>query len=293
METVYNTKLDDLSLKNRGKVRDIYDLGEYLLFVATDRISAFDVVMNDAIPEKGKILSNISAFWFNKTNLIIPNHLVTSKVDEFPEEARKYADQLESRSMLVKKCEPLPVEFIVRGYVAGSGWKEYQSDGTICGIPLPDGLQEFERLPEPIFTPSTKADVGHDENIDFDKAAELIGKETAEKLSNISIDLYKFGRDFLNARDLILADTKFEFGRLENGEIILIDETLTPDSSRFWLKENYAPGKKQVQFDKQVLRDYLESTDWDKTPPPPKLPENVIQDIIESYKEAYRRITSK
>ena len=290
METVHSTKFENLNLKHRGKVRDIYDLGEYLLFVASDRISAFDVIMNEPVNGKGAILSGISKFWFGKTQDIIANHFVTDDVNEYPDECKPYASALEGRSMLVKKCKPLAVEFIVRGYVAGSGWKEYKKSETICGIPLPGGLQEFEQLPEPLFTPSTKADVGHDENINFEQAAEILGQETAEKLRDVALDLYKFGRDYMNEHGIILADTKFEFGELENGDIILIDEALTPDSSRFWLKETYAPGKPQVQFDKQVLRDYLETLDWDKNPPAPALPDKVINDIIASYKEAYNRI---
>lgn len=290
MKTLHSTKFDNLKLKHRGKVRDIYEFDDYLLFIASDRISAFDVVMDEAIPGKGDILSKISVFWFGKTNHIIPNHLVTTDVEKYPEECRPYSEILEGRSMLVKKCQPLPVEFIVRGYVAGSGWKEYKKSQTICSIPLPGGLQEFEKLPEPIFTPSTKAEIGHDENINFNAAADLIGKETADRLEQISIDLYNFGRDYLEEHNIILADTKFEFGRLDSGEIILIDEALTPDSSRFWLKESYAPGRPQVQFDKQVLRDYLETLDWDKTPPPPKLPGEIIAKITGSYEEAYNRI---
>lgn len=290
MEAVKYTEIPEATLKHRGKVRDIYEIGEYLLFIASDRISAFDVVMEEPIPGKGKILSGISKFWFDKTGHIIKNHLVSTDVDEFPEILRKYKPQLEGRSMLVKKCKPMPVEFIVRGYVAGSGWKEYKKSQTICSIPLPAGLLEFEKLPEPIFTPSTKADVGHDENIGLDIAAQLLGKERAEKLANIAIGLYKFGADYMEQNGIILADTKFEFGELENGEIILIDEVLTPDSSRFWLKENYAPGKPQVQFDKQTLRDYLDKLDWNKEPPPPPLPAEVIQKIIDAYDQAYKRI---
>ena len=290
METVYSTNFEGLKLKHRGKVRDIYELDEHILFVASDRISAFDVIMNEPIPKKGVLLSKISLFWFEKTKHIIPNHVVSSNVEEYPEECHPYAKELEGRSMLVRKCKPLPIEFIVRGYVAGSGWKEYKQSRTICGIPLPDGLLEFSKLEEPIFTPSTKEDVGHDENINFEKSIEFIGQETAEKLRDIAIELYKFGRDYLEENSIILADTKFEFGMLENGEIILIDEALTPDSSRFWLKETYAPGQPQVQFDKQVLRDYLEQLTWDKTPPPPPLPAEVIGRIIDSYQEAYSRI---
>lgn len=293
METIYRTELADLNLRNRGKVRDIYDLGDFLLFVATDRISAFDVVMNEPIPYKGIILSKISKFWLQKTKHIIPNHFITDDVTRYPESCSKYAPILEGRSMLVKKCSPLPIEAIVRGYVAGSGWKEYKRSGTICGIPLPEGLVEFQRLPEPIYTPSTKAEIGHDVNVDFDYTVGILGGQLAERVREISINLFKFASEYLENRGLILADTKFEFGLDENNELMLIDEVLTPDSSRFWLKEEYAPGKPQYNFDKQVLRDYLESVGWDKTPPPPQLPEEVISKIVEKYKEAYSRIVGE
>lgn len=292
MEAVRETHIPELPNVRRGKVRDIYELDDTLLIVATDRISAFDVVMNEAIPGKGIILNAITLFWLDKTKEIIPNHLISSNVDDYPEFLHKYRKQLEGRSMLVKKCDVLPVEFIVRGYLAGSGWKEYKKSQTVCSIPLPDGLVEFSRLPKPLFTPSTKAEVGHDENINLAQAAEILGKELAEKLSEVAIALYQFGADYLEAHDLILADTKFEFGRNADGSIVLIDEALTPDSSRFWLKEHYAPGKSQIQFDKQTLRDYLESLDWNKQPPPPTLPQHIIEKIIEVYNEALRRITS-
>jgi phosphoribosylaminoimidazole-succinocarboxamide synthase len=292
MEAVKLTNIPVLKDVRRGKVRDIYVLDEYLLIVATDRISAFDVVMDEPIPGKGKILSGISLFWFEKTKHLIDNHLISSNVDEYPEYLREYRDQLEGRSMLVRKCTPLAVEFIVRGYVAGSGWKEYKKSQTICQIPLPAGLLEFSKLPQPIFTPSTKAEVGHDENINFEQASEILGIERATMLRDKAIELYKFGADYMEERGIILADTKFEFGELPNGEIILIDEAMTPDSSRFWLKEEYEPGKPQIQFDKQTLRDYLESLDWNKQPPPPPLPGAVTAKVIEVYNEAYRRITS-
>lgn len=290
MQAVKETNLPVLGAPRRGKVRDIYEMDEYLLIVATDRISAFDVVMNEPIPGKGKILSQISKYWFDKTQHIISNHIISTDVNEYPEVLKQYSDQLEDRSMLVRKCKPLPVEFIVRGYVAGSGWKEYKKSRTICQIPLPEGLVEFDRLPEPIFTPSTKAEVGHDENINFEVAAKLLGYDMALQLQNIAIRLYKFGAEHLEKNNIILADTKFEFGLTDDGEVILIDEAMTPDSSRFWLKEEYAPGKPQVQFDKQTLRDYLESLDWNKQPPPPALPDAIIQKIIDTYKEALRRI---
>jgi phosphoribosylaminoimidazole-succinocarboxamide synthase len=292
MKTVYQTDFPDLKLVHRGKVRDIYDLGDFLMFVATDRISAFDVIMDTPINGKGAILSKISAFWFDKTKHIVKNHFITNKPDEYPEECRKYSEDLEERSMLVKKCKPLPIEAVVRGYIAGSGWKEYKANRTICGIKLPDGLREFEQLPEPVFTPATKEEEGHDENINFDKMAEIVGLETAQKVRNISLELYRFGREFLDKRGLILADTKFEFGFDENGELILIDEVMTPDSSRFWLKDKYAPGKSQYNFDKQALRDYLESIPWNKQYPPPSLPDDIVKITIDKYQEAYNRITS-
>ena len=293
MKTVYQTNFPDLKLVHRGKVRDIYDLGSYLLFVTTDRISAFDVVMNTPINGKGAILSQISAFWFNKTRQIIPNHMITNNPDEYPEECRKYREDLEGRSMLVKKCKLLPIEAVIRGYVAGSGWKEYTASRTICGIKLFEGLREFEQLPEPIFTPATKEEEGHDENINFDKMAEIIGLDTAQKVRNISLELYRFGKEYLDKRGLILADTKFEFGYTPDGELILIDEVMTPDSSRFWLKDKYEPGKSQYNFDKQALRDYLESIPWNKQYPPPSLPDDIVKITIDKYNEAYNRITSR
>jgi phosphoribosylaminoimidazole-succinocarboxamide synthase len=293
MEPILKTNFPNLKLKNRGKVRDIYDLGNVLLFVATDRISAFDVVMHEPIPYKGIILTQISKFWLTNTTHIVPNHFITDDVTNYPDECKEYSETLRGRSMLVRKCKPLPIEAIVRGYIAGSGWKEYKKSRTICGIPLPEGLVEFQKLPEPIFTPSTKAEVGHDENVDFEYAKNILGTELAEKVRDISLNLFNFASNYLESRNLILADTKFEFGIHENGELILIDEVLTPDSSRFWLKEDYAPGKPQYNFDKQVLRDYLESLNWNKVPPPPHLPEAIIKQIVEKYKEAYQRIIGK
>jgi len=293
MEPILETNFPNLKLKNRGKVRDIYHLGNVLLFVATDRISAFDVVMHEPIPYKGIILTQISKFWLTNTTHIVPNHFITDDVTNYPDECKEYSETLRGRSMLVRKCKPLPIEAIVRGYIAGSGWKEYKKSGTICGIPLPEGLVEFQKLPEPIFTPSTKAEVGHDENVDFEYAKNILGTELAEKVRDISLNLFNFASNYLESRNLILADTKFEFGIDENGELILIDEVLTPDSSRFWLKEDYAPGKPQYNFDKQVLRDYLESLNWNKVPPPPHLPEAIIKQIVEKYKEAYQRIIGK
>jgi phosphoribosylaminoimidazole-succinocarboxamide synthase len=285
-----NTELKDLKLLKRGKVRDLYDVGEYLLFIATDRISAFDVIMNQPIPEKGSILTKISVFWFKNTTHIVPNHFISDDPSEYPEECKKYSEILEGRSMLVRKCKPLPVECVVRGYLAGSGWKEYKEKKTVCGIRLPNGLSEFSKIPAPIFTPSTKAESGHDLNITFEQMIQLIGEELAEKVSRISIELFNFASEKLEKSNLILADTKFEFGLNENNELLLIDEVLTPDSSRFWLKEHYAPGQPQYNFDKQILRDYLESIDWNKQPPPPVLPDEIIEKTAEKYREALYRI---
>ncbi|MCK5741646.1 MAG: phosphoribosylaminoimidazolesuccinocarboxamide synthase [Chlorobi bacterium] len=286
MNAVYATDFKDLKMTRRGKVRDVYDLGEYLLIVAADRISAFDVVMNEAIPGKGKVLSKISEFWFKATKDLMPNHYISCNVDDYPEVCHKYKDELEGRSMLVKKCKPLPIECIVRGYIAGSGWKTYQKDQTVCGINLPGGLLEFGQLPEPLFTPSTKADEGHDENITFDQAVELCGLEVTTKVKELAIKLYKFGAEHLEKNGLILADTKFEFGIDANNEVILIDEALTPDSSRFWSKDEYAPGKAPVQFDKQIMRDYLSSLSWNKQAPAPTLTQEIIDKTVEKYDQA-------
>ena len=292
MKTIYKTELPGLKLVHHGKVREVFELDGMFLFVASDRISAFDVIMDTPVPNKGKILSNISAFWFNKTEKIIDNHYITNDIEKYPEICQKYKEELEGRSMLVKKCKPLPVEAVVRGYLAGSGWKEYQASGTVCGIKIPAGLREFEKLPEPIFTPATKEETGHDENINFEIMSSIVGDETALKVREKSIELYNFGWNYLNDRGIILADTKFEFGYDENNELILIDEVMTPDSSRFWLKDKYEPGKSQYNFDKQVLRDYLETINWNKMPPPPELPEEIIKLTFDKYEEAYNRIVS-
>ncbi|MES2766739.1 MAG: phosphoribosylaminoimidazolesuccinocarboxamide synthase [Bacteroidota bacterium] len=291
MDAVYSTNFETLELFRRGKVRDVYELENHLLMVATDRISAFDCIMPEPVPGKGKILTAISKFWFDKTTDIVENHLISTDVEHFPEECQPYAAELEGRSMLVKKTEPLPIECVVRGYLAGSGWKEYQQSRTVCGIPLPEGLQESSKLPEPIFTPATKAEEGHDENISFEKAVELCGHDVAAEAREYSLKLYKFAAEYAEARGVILADTKFEFGLLGNGELILIDEALTPDSSRYWLASEYAPGKAQMNFDKQVLRDYLETLDWNKQAPAPSLPQNVIEKTLEKYNEAFERLT--
>ena len=290
---VLNTDFPDLKLAGRGKVRDIYDLGETLLIVTTDRISAFDVIMNEAIPDKGYVLTQISAFWFRRMEDIIPNHIISTEVKDFPAACQKYADQLEGRSMLVKKAKPLPVECIVRGYLSGSGWKDYQATGTICGIKLPAGLKESDKLPEPIFTPSTKAELGtHDENISFERMVELCGKELSEKVRDVTLAIYAKARDIADGKGIIIADTKFEYG-MYNGELIIIDECMTPDSSRFWPKDGYKPGGPQPSFDKQFLRDYLETLDWNKTAPAPPLPAEIVRNTGEKYMESLVRLTGK
>ncbi|MBC7190031.1 phosphoribosylaminoimidazolesuccinocarboxamide synthase, partial [Candidatus Aerophobetes bacterium] len=260
--------LQDVRLFKRGKVRDIYDLGNYLLIISTDRISCFDVVLPTCIPYKGKVLTGLSVFWFGFTEDIIPNHLVSADVEEFPKDLQKYKDLLVGRSMLVRKAEVIPIECVVRGYLAGSGWKEYKKTRSVCGIKLPEGLREADKLPEPIFTPATKEEVGHDINVTQEYVEKKFGRDTAEKLKELSIALYKKASKYAESKGIIIADTKFEFGKIAD-EIILIDELLTPDSSRFWPKEGYEPGKSQPSFDKQFVRDYLESLDWDKTPPAP------------------------
>ncbi|MBD1399367.1 phosphoribosylaminoimidazolesuccinocarboxamide synthase [Pelovirga terrestris] len=288
---ITTTNCPELKLINRGKVRDIYDLGEHLLIVATDRISAFDVIMDEGIPQKGYVLTAISRFWFDQMTDLIPNHLVSTNIDEFPAITHQYRDQLEGRSMLARKAQPLPIECIVRGYLSGSGWKEYKKSGSVCSIPLPAGLKESDKLPQTLFTPSTKAELGeHDENISFDQAAELCGREMAEKVRDISIAIYERARNVADKKGIIIADTKFEFG-VHQGELIWIDEALTPDSSRFWPKDLYAPGSAQPSFDKQFLRDYLETLDWGKQAPPPKLPGEIVTKTGEKYLEALKRLT--
>ncbi len=290
---VLKTDFPDLKLVARGKVRDIYDLGETLLIVTTDRISAFDVIMNEGIPDKGYVLTQISAFWFRQMEDIIPNHIISTDVKDFPAECQKYAAELEGRSMLVKKAKPLPAECIVRGYISGSGWKDYKATGSICGIKLPAGLVESDKLEEPIFTPSSKAEIGtHDENITFDQMAEMVGRELAEKVRDVTIAIYKRARDIADAKGIIIADTKFEYG-IYNGELIIIDECMTPDSSRFWAKDSYKPGGAQPSFDKQFLRDYLETLDWNKTAPAPPLPAEIVKKTGEKYMEALVRLTGK
>lgn len=290
---VLETGLAGLDLIKRGKVRDIYDLGDQLLLVATDRISAFDVIMPEPIPDKGKILNQISIFWFQHMGSLVPNHVVSGDVEDFPAACQPHADVLAGRSMLVHKTEPLPIECVVRGYISGSGWKSYQKSQSVCGIQLSPGLSESSKLPEPIFTPSTKEEVGvHDINIDFEEACRRIGKELAEKVRDLSLAIYQKGSQLALEKGIIIADTKFEFG-LRNGDVILIDEVLTPDSSRFWPMEEYQPGGAQKSFDKQYLRDYLLSIEWDKNPPAPHLPDDVITNTRSKYLEALRLITGQ
>ena len=290
---VLTTDFPDLKLAARGKVRDIYDLGETLLIVTTDRISAFDVIMNEAIPNKGYVLTQISAFWFREMEGIIKNHIISTDVADFPKECQPYAEILAGRSMLVKKAAPLPAECIVRGYLSGSGWKDYQQTGTICGIALPAGLKESDRLPEPLFTPSTKAELGtHDENISFETMAKMCGAEIAEKVKEVTLAIYEKARGIADAKGIIIADTKFEYG-IYQGELIIIDECMTPDSSRFWPKESYLAGGPQPSFDKQFLRDYLETLDWDKTAPAPPLPEEIVAKTAEKYLDALVKLTGK
>jgi phosphoribosylaminoimidazole-succinocarboxamide synthase len=287
---VSKTDFSTLTLAGRGKVRDIYDLDQYLLIVATDRISAFDVVMSDPIPGKGEILTRMSAFWFEKTKDIIRNHLITSDPDKYPESCSPYHDRLRGRSMLVQKAMPLPVECIVRGYISGSGWKDYRRTGMVSGIPLPEGLRESDQLPRPIFTPSTKAAAGeHDETITQQDMEKLIGADLAAKVTAVSLKIYERAFSIADAAGIIIADTKMEFG-LINGELLLIDELLTPDSSRFWPKDDYEPGRAQKSFDKQFLRDYLLSISWDQKPPAPVLPAGIISKTKEKYEEALQRL---
>jgi phosphoribosylaminoimidazole-succinocarboxamide synthase len=285
------TDFPDLGPRHQGKVRDIYDLGDCLLLVASDRISAFDVVMADPVPDKGRILTQISAFWFHLLSDVTPNHLISLEVGEFPPACQSHREVLTGRTMLVRKTRPLPVECIVRGYLAGSGWADYQKTGTVCGIPLPPGLRESDRLPEPIFTPSTKAELGtHDENITFAEAVAAIGPDMAARVREVSLTLYRRASAWAEPRGIILADTKFEFGLIDR-ELLLIDEVLTPDSSRFWPKADYAPGRAQKSYDKQYLRDYLESLGWNKQPPPPPLPPEVVANTRTKYLEALKSLT--
>ena len=290
--TLFETHLSSLPLKARGKVRDIYDIDDALmLIVTTDRLSAFDCILPDPIPEKGKVLTRVSEFWFKRLRHLVPTQMTGISIREVVQDAKE-ADLLEGRAIVVKKVKALPVEAVVRGYLIGSGWKDYQQNGAICGIPLPRGIQLAEKLPEPLFTPSTKADLGlHDENIAFDRAAALIGPSLAESIREISLQLYQEAASYAIQRGIIIADTKFEFGIDETGTLTLIDEVLTPDSSRFWPLDQYQPGISPPSFDKQFVRDYLESLDWDKNPPAPHLPDAIIQKTAEKYREAEERLT--
>lgn len=291
---VTQTNFSGLKLLNRGKVRDIYDFGDTLLIVATDRLSAYDVVMGQGIPFKGAVLTQISEYWFEQMADIVPHHLISTIEYDFPSSCKPYWADLSKRSMYVKKTKPLAIECVVRGYISGSGWKEYKSSQSVCGIKLPSGLVESDKLPEPIFTPATKEDVGkHDENIDFDRAVSIIGKDIAEQVRDISIAIYKRAVDIAEQKGLIIADTKMEFGLDDNGKLVLIDELLTPDSSRFWPKDKYAPGKGQESFDKQYVRDYLDSVKFNRQPPAPQLPEDVIFKTSALYLEALKRLSGK
>ncbi len=288
---ILKTEMPDIKFIRSGKVRDIYDLDDSLLMIASDRISAFDVVLPNGIPGKGKLLTQISIYWFQQMADIIKNHLIATEVDAYPSQCHKYRDQLEGRSMLVKKAEQLPVECIVRGYLSGSGWKEYQKTGSVCGIKLLDGLKESARLDAPIFTPSTKAEEGHDINISFKETENIVGNEMAAKLRDVSLRIYSKAREMAEKKGIIIADTKFEFGIYDN-ELILIDEILTPDSSRFWSAQTYVPGKGQDSYDKQIIRDYLLTLDWDQTYPGPVLPEHIVEKAIERYREICNIIVS-
>ncbi|MEZ5318468.1 MAG: phosphoribosylaminoimidazolesuccinocarboxamide synthase [Vicinamibacterales bacterium] len=289
---VLDTNLSGLTLSRRGKVRDVYDLGDHLLIVATDRISAFDYVLGSGIPDKGKVLTQLSAFWFERFADLTPHHMVSIDVADFPAETRPHHDVLRGRSMLVRKTDPLPVECVARGYLSGSGWKDYQKSGAVCGVPLPVGLRDSDRLPAPIFTPATKAESGHDENISEAQAGEIVGAERITRLRELTLTLYGQGVEHAATCGIIIADTKFEFG-VVGDELILIDEVLTPDSSRFWPKDAYAPGRSQPSFDKQFVRDHLETIGWNKQPPVPSLPDDVVTRTREKYLEAYRRLTGR
>ncbi len=291
-DPILQLDLPGLPKLKSGKVREIFDLGDAFLLVATDRISAFDCVMPNGIPRKGEVLTQISHFWFDRFAAAVPNHLLANAGDPLPTRLEPFAAQLRGRSMIVKKARPLAIECVVRGYLAGSGWKEYRKSQTVCGLKLPAGLTESAELPAPIFTPATKAETGHDENISFAQAARIVGEEVAEEARSLSLELYAEGRDYARERGILIADTKFEFGMCD-GELILIDEVLTPDSSRFWPASEYAPGKGQPSFDKQFVRDYLETLHWDKTPPAPALPPEIVARTQAKYLEAYERITGQ
>jgi phosphoribosylaminoimidazole-succinocarboxamide synthase len=292
-EVILNTNFPNLKLYAKGKVRDIYEVGEHLLLVSTDRLSAFDVIMNQGIPYKGMVLTKISEFWFNFTNDVIPNHFVTTDVNQYPSECREYSEVLKNRSMLIKKAKVIPIECIVRGYITGSGWKDYKRNGEISGIKLPEGLQESEKFPEPLFTPSTKAEIGeHDENISAEQAMKIIDKETFNAVKNATLNIYKKASNYALTKGIIIADTKFEFGKV-NGEINLVDEVLTPDSSRFWPQNKYEMGRGQESYDKQFVRDFLLSINFNMQPPPPPLPEDIIKKTSEKYLDIYKKLTGQ
>ena len=286
------SELSALTLHARGKVRDIYVAGNQLLFVASDRISAFDHILASEIPDKGKVLTQLSLFWFGFLRAVVPNHVITARVEEYPESLREFAEQLRGRSMLVRRAKMFPVECVARGYLSGSGWKEYQQTQSICGIPLPAGLRESDRLPEPIFTPATKSSTGHDINISFDETVNIVGRDSAETLRELTLRIYSLAVEHARSRGIIIADTKFEFGLID-GKIALADEVLTPDSSRFWPAESYRPGGAQLSYDKQFVRDYLESIHWDKNPPAPALPNDIVQKTREKYVQAFRQLSGK
>jgi phosphoribosylaminoimidazole-succinocarboxamide synthase len=288
-----DTRLNGLAPHRRGKVRDIYDLGDTLLMIATDRISAFDYVLGSGIPDKGKVLSQLSAFWFDATGHIVPNHVIETDVARYPPELRRHADLLAGRSMIVRKTNPVPIECVARGYLAGSGWNDYLATGAVCGVTLPQGLRESDRLPEPIFTPATKATTGHDVNISETEAGQLVGAALLDRLKALTLQLYAFGTAHAEQCGILLADTKFEFGLMPDGTVLLIDEVMTPDSSRYWPADLYAPGRPQVSFDKQYVRDYLERVRWNKQPPVPSLPDDVVERTREKYVEAFRRIAGR
>jgi phosphoribosylaminoimidazole-succinocarboxamide synthase len=289
---ITQTDLKGIKKVGQGKVRDIYQIGEHLLIVATDRLSAFDVVLPDGIPEKGKVLNLLSVFWFEKFSKVTPNHLITAQVNEFPAVLAPYYEIIKDRAMLCCTAKPLPVECVVRGYLAGSGWNDYQKTGTVCGIKLPQGLQQAEKLPEPIFTPATKSQTGHDENISFEEMKNLVGEELAQKVRRISIEIYQAASEYARQRGIIIADTKFEFG-IYDGKLMLIDELLTPDSSRFWSEKDYRVGVSPPSFDKQFVRDYLDSTGWNRQPPAPHLPPEVIAGTTARYRDAFRMLTGR
>ena len=290
-EAVLTTSLEGVALRSRGKVRDIYAVGDQLLLVTTDRVSAFDVVLPEGIPEKGRVLNSLSAWWLRRTEHIVPNHLVTDDVDEYPGVLAPAKGMLDGRSMLVRRLNPIPFECVMRGFLYGSGWKEYGREGSVCGISLPSGMQLAERFPEPLFTPATKAEDGHDENVSEDFMANALGRELTTRLHAISREIYASGVEWAAERGIIIADTKFEFGHDDDGKLYVIDEVLTPDSSRFWPADEYAPGKLQSSFDKQYVRDYLETVDWNKEPPAPHLPDSIVRGTTERFLSAYRQIT--